>query len=311
MLKAFCKTATPTDATPMTHKILLTIFSATITTFLYGQDFGSVGTQWFYSENGSGACYGCEYVHMVSVADTVISGKTTHKIERTYYKYNGNEETFTPLYVYGVSDTAFMYNFQKERFQTIFIFNATIGDTLTLDFPEPIEWTTDSTYRLVIDQIDTVITDGVSLKKYRTIELDEFVFWSDHSFMDRIGGLDWFFPRALIFPEAGGPIRCFSDNQIDTTFLTVACDYRLITSLDELNSDNRLKVFPNPVSSMLTIQTPQSVERIELTSMTGQRQISTNLLDINLSNINNGLYILTVYFTTGQLTRTTVIKNGL
>lgn len=296
----------------MKQKFLLTTILLTITTFLFGQNFGVIGTQWYYSEHASGAAPpNSEYLHLQSVADTVITGVTTHKIVRTYYKFSGDTVILDPLYVYEQSDTVFMYNFQKSKFQTIYIFNASQGDTLTLDFPEPLQWTTDSTYRLVIDTVETVVVDGVPLKKYRTISLDEFTFWNGGYFMDRIGGLDWFLPRAAIIPEAGGPIRCYLDNQIDTSFQSVACDYRLNTSIGELNPNYRIQVFPNPLQNELTIQSEQPIERVELFDLTGKSILSSRQATLNLENINNGVYILNIYLKSGQQLDRKIIKNAL
>jgi hypothetical protein len=296
----------------MKKKLLLTTVLLSLTTFLFGQNFGSIGTQWYYSEHAGGAAPpNSEYVHLQSVTDTVIDGVTTHKISWTYYKHNGDTVKFHPIYVYEQSDTAFMYNFQKSKFQTIYIFNAQQGDTLTLDIVEPLPWTTDSTYRLVIDTVETVILDGISLKKYRTIALDDLQFYNGGYFMDRIGGLDWFFPRATIIPEAGGPIRCYSDNQIDTSFQSVACNYRLVTSIGEINANHRIYIFPNPFQNELTILSEQPIEQIELYDFTGRRILSSRQATLNLENINNGVYILTIYLKSGQKLARKIIKNAL
>src|SRR5688572_8832892 len=142
----------------MKPKVLFTIILLNFSTFLFGQHFGSVGTQWFYNvSGGSGSPTDAEYWHLQSVADTVIKGVTTHKISRTYYRYVGDSVTSTPLFVVERADTVFMYNFQKAEFQPIYIFNASKGDTLTLPVAEKYSGTKDSTYRLVIDQVETLL----------------------------------------------------------------------------------------------------------------------------------------------------------
>ena len=142
----------------MKKRILLSFIIVSLTILTFGQNFGTIGTQWYYSEHAGGmAPPGSEYVHYESVSDTIIDGLTTHKIIRKYYKYNGYTVAFEPLYVYENLDTVFMYNFQKAKFQSVYIFNATQGDTITLDNPESLTWITDSTYRLVIDTVETVI----------------------------------------------------------------------------------------------------------------------------------------------------------
>lgn len=285
--------------------ILLSFFSS-----LLGQDFGTIGTQWHYSEHAGGACPGnCEYLHLESVMDTIISGQTTHKITQIYYKHTGDTVHFDPIYLYEQSDTVFMWSFSKLKFLTTYIFNGNIGDTLTLDTPDTLSWT-DTTYRLVIDTIINLTIDGVPLKKYRTIALDDYTFWNGGYFMDKIGGLDWFFPRAAIFPEAGGPIRCYSDAQIDTSFQSVACDYILYTSIDELTDENDIEIFPNPTKDFLTIKSEQPIKKVEVYDMTGKFVLTTRETIVDFSNLGVGQYILVIHLKAGQKIEKKIMKNA-
>lgn len=295
----------------MKQPYILTVIFLPIASIAFGQNFGTIGTQWHYSEHAGGfAPPNSEYLHLVSVADTVIDGQTTHKIIQTYYKYSGDTVNFDPIYVFEQSDTVFMYSFQKSKFLILYIFNGNQGDTLTLDIPYTLPWTTDSTYRLVIDTIINTTVDGVQLKKYRTIALDELQFWNGGYFMDRIGGLDWFFPRAIIIPEAGGPIRCYSDTQIDTSFQTIACDYRLISSIPDLTDNYDVKIYPNPTTDVLTIKALQAITRIDLYELTGKFVGTSQTPSVDLSELTSGQYIITIYFATGQKIEKKIIKNA-
>lgn len=274
---------------------ILTIVFLIFTSSAFGQNFGLVGTEWYYSEHAAGTSPpNSEYLHLESVSDTVIEGKTTHKIVQTYYKYTGDTVSFEPIYVFEQSDTVFMYNFQKSKFLTLYIFNGNQGDTLTLDAPDTFS-TSNTTYRLVIDTVINTIIDGVPLRKYQTIALDDYQYYSEGYFMDRIGGLDWFFPRLITIPEMGGPIRCYSDLQIDTNFQTVACDHRLLISIQELNDNSNIEIYPNPASDKLTINSSQAIQRIDLHNMSGQFKATTQELNLDISELTNGLYILTIY----------------
>lgn len=296
----------------MKIKLLFSTILLTTSTYIFGQDFGSIGTQWYYNSSGNGSAPpSSEYIHFKSISDTIIGGVTTHKIERTYYKYNGSEKALKPFYVYEKSNTVFIYNFELSRFKRIYIFNAKKGDTLTLDIPWQTEWRADSTYRLVIDTVENVLTDGVLLKKYKTTGLDKYQFFNQGgSYMDRMGGLNDFFPSIGIIPEANGPLRCFSDSQIDTSFQRVACNYRLVNSIDDSKTEAKVNIYPNPIFETLFIQTEKPVEKIEMTDMTGKQVVVTNQLKVDCNSIENGLYILTVYFKSGELKRQTIIKNA-
>lgn len=294
----------------MKENLILSTVLLFLTNFLYGQDFGALGTQWYYSEHGNGAAPpNSEYIYYESTKDTVIAGHSTHKISRTFYRHTGAILTLNPIYVYEQTDTVFIYSFERSKFLSIYIFNGQAGDTLTLDILEPMLWTSDSTYRLLIDTVETKVVDGISLKKYRTLALDDFQFHGGGYFMDKIGGLDWFFTRPVIIPEAGGPIRCYSDIQIDTSFQSIACDFRIINSLNEIDDNSLCYVFPNPFRSELNIQSKEEIEKLELHDYMGKRIVSTNQTTLNLENIDIGVYILSIYLKSGQRLEKKVIKN--
>lgn len=298
----------------MKNLLFLLVLLFSFSSNLFSQNFGLIGTEWFYSESAGGNCPGnCEYVHFKSVADTIIQGKTTHKITQTYYKFSGDTAFLDPLYVYNQSDTAFRYSFIKSRFLTLFIFNRNQGDTLTLDYPPTYlnvpHPPNDTIYRLRIDSVINKTIDGIPLKEYKTSALDGCQFFNYGSFMDRIGGLDWLFPRTAIFPEAGGPIRCYKDSQIDTSFQTIACDYILPTSISELTDKYNVEIYPNPTSDLITVRTNQKIIKIDLYDLTGKLLETTSSLTIDFSNFNTGQYIIKIHFKTGKNIERKIIKN--
>jgi hypothetical protein len=293
----------------MKHFTVFVLFSMLLTCSLHGQDFGEVGTQWFYNEHPGGACAGnCEYVHLESVVDTVIVGKTTHKIQSTYYRHTGEIDALASIYVYENSDTVFMWDFIQSKFLTTYIFNGNVGDTLILDAPDTVSWA-GSTYRLVINSVTTEAVDGIQLKKYGTTAIDSYSFWNGGYFMDKIGGLDWFLPRTVIFPEAGGPIRCYSDLQIDTSFQSINCDQVLYTSIHEPSSSATIQVFPNPTSDLLTVKSNEPIGRLELFDPTGKLIATIHEMTFDLSALSSGLYILEVHMASGQKIERRIIKN--
>jgi hypothetical protein len=233
--------------------LLLSAIILGLATATSAQNFGATGAQWHYSAHADGLCPGnCEYIHFQSVLDTVINGQPVNKITQTYYRYWGDTLYLDPIYLYEQSDTVFMWDFERERFLTTYIFNGAVGDTLVLDAPELLEWT-DTIYRLVITAITDVTVDGVTLKKYETLALDGFEFFNGGFFMDRIGGLDYFFPRPPVILEAPGPIRCYSDAEIDTSFQPVACDHVLISSVDDMTANEGITAHPNPSTGPFTL----------------------------------------------------------
>lgn len=294
-------------------KVLTTLFLITTTTLL-GQSFGSIGSNWYYSEDEGGtAPPNTAYRHLKSVADTTIKGVTTHKIVSTWYTHKGDTIVTGSVYVYENSDTVFIYNFKKDKFQTIYIFKGSQGDTLTLDILQSLSGRTDSVYQVLIEKVETIIVDGFPLKKFHVIPLDPINFpGAENYYLSRIGGLNWFIPIIPYpsVPESGGPIRCYSDNQIDTNFQKVACDYRLKVSINETKIGPGLTIFPNPVHTILSIHSRETITRIEIKSIIGELLHTTNELQLNCEIFRNGIYILTVFFESGERVEKKIIVNA-
>ncbi len=280
----------------MKRKILFTSCLLTMTGFLSAQNFGAIGTQWYYNNTNENVPPNSAYQHFQSVSDTLINGELTHKIARTYYQPNGTIVTAKPLYVFERSDTAFIYNFEKGRFLKLFIFNASQGDTLILDvldtFPP---W--DTTYRVIINSVEVLMIKGIPIKKYNaTVLVDgNGNFYSvGHSFMDRIGWLNHFFPDYMPHLPIAGGTRCYSDPQIDTNFQSVACTYWEHLSVAEINSQFKMSVFPNPAGDYISLNINESYDyrimdvmgRVVLSGVANEK--------ILLSNILPGLYFISI-----------------
>lgn len=88
------------------------------------------------------------------------------------------------------------------------------------------------------------------------------------------------------------------------------------SSIDESVNSGQFDIFPNPVMEQLTIQTASSerIVAIKIFSLTGQEvfgrnttQASSNL-QLNLSNLNKGVYLLSVEYSSGDRYSRTFIK---
>jgi hypothetical protein len=145
-------------------KQIIYILLLFLTSRLLGQDFGTIGTTWYYSESAGGLCPGnCEYLLLSSIKDSSILGITTHKIVQKYYMQNGEIRDYEPIFVFSKNDTVYRYSFSKQKFLRLYIFNGKKGDTLTLDSPD--ENAKFTTYRLVIDSLKIESVDGNIFEK--------------------------------------------------------------------------------------------------------------------------------------------------
>ena len=80
------------------------------------------------------------------------------------------------------------------------------------------------------------------------------------------------------------------------------CDPDFVASAPELNQVE-FKVFPNPASSELTVQAAESIERIEVYNLLGERVIVQNYgenafhqVNVNIQSLETGMYVISLFF---------------
>jgi hypothetical protein len=83
--------------------------------------------------------------------------------------------------------------------------------------------------------------------------------------------------------------------------------------INELNSSEFVKTYPNPAKSILNIQSTKSISLIQIVDITGriiQTSIINNLSEIQLTiyDLENGIYFIDAKFTDGSFLKTKFIK---
>lgn len=261
----------------------------------FGQDFAPIGAEWYYSSSAGGAApTASEYYYLKVEKDTTINDLSLRKIKRTYCSYQGDSVEVSPYLIHESGDTVSLYDQENEKLYRLFVFNASQGDTLVLDIPYDNYYTEDSTYRVVIDTIETVSYVGTELNKYVLEQLDDFG-WFSGFYLDKVGGYEWFLPLGkVIIPEADGPIRCYHDSEIDINFTSKECDYRIVTSINDLQAD-KFKLYPNPTSDNIQIKTDFRIDNIEIIDNSGHIIFQTKKTDLNLTQLTSGVYFIRIY----------------
>lgn len=261
-----------------------------------GQDFAPIGAEWYYSSSAGGlAPGGSEYYHLVVRKDTTINNYVLRKIERTYYRYQGDSIKVEPYFIYQIGDSVSIYDPANSKLYKIFVFNATVGDTLTFDVPYyNNNYDVDSTFRAVLDTIVTEVYDGTALKKYMLEQLDDFG-WFCGFYLDRIGGYEWFLPLGrTIIPEADGPIRCYHDNEVEINVTSRPCDYRMTNSIDSWHL-HKFEIFPNPTTGTIKVKPELDIDYIEVYNHTGNLIRVSTRTDIDFGRNENGLYFIKIF----------------
>lgn len=83
-------------------------------------------------------------------------------------------------------------------------------------------------------------------------------------------------------------------------------DIDLINSTEELNLENQIQVYPNPVSDLLELRMEIGVERIQLTNLLGQVILTDEApeqrVQLDLTRTPRGIYLLTFFTKEGRWT---------
>ncbi|MDX8337959.1 alpha-amylase family glycosyl hydrolase [Draconibacterium sp. IB214405] len=132
------------------------------------------------------------------------------------------------------------------------------------------------------------------------------------------------------FPETGKYYEFFSGDSIDVTsanqtFTFAPGEYRLysnqqfeepsiVTDIDEIeNYSDNLQVYPNPVTSTLTVASDRIISSVQLYSVTGTLQYATtdvreNKVEIDVQNFTPGVYLVRVVENGSSTTKKVLVK---
>jgi len=230
-------------------------------------------------------------------ADTVIDNHFCQRIvpDKVYRQ---------PIhFTYQSSDTIYFY--LKGKFRPTIRLNALKGDTLHF-FSEEIDTSSkcfrkDSLYLFRLDTIYNTSFDTFSLKTYRLIGLDRNVGESypySFTFTERIGFHDYIYPPFDCSTDPEGFTLCnYGDSTISGFWMNPNIQKCLSVGINETeNIENNIKLYPNPVSDFLTIETAVKIESILLEDLQGKTILIPDINNnrVSLFQLNAGIYILKI-----------------
>lgn len=76
-----------------------------------------------------------------------------------------------------------------------------------------------------------------------------------------------------------------------------------ITDVEKIILNVDLNLYPNPSNEILQIETDKVVKYIQIISLNGQRMITTQNNNIDISQLSTGIYIVKIYINEGVITR--------
>ena len=99
-----------------------------------------------------------------------------------------------------------------------------------------------------------------------------------------------------------------SDTPTGETVNSTGCSTAQL-SVDDEKLDNSLKLYPNPVTNILTIESKNvAISKVEIYSILGEKikEINSNFGSITTDNLPNGIYIIRIYSEKGMVMKKTI-----
>ncbi len=172
---------------------------------------------------------------------------------------------------------------------------------------------------LTVSSVDTIVlSDGISRRR---LILEDMNQWNNDSitWIEGIGdiGLGPFYAHLFYWTDSWAQLLCtyqeetliFQNPEADSCFATIT------TSIEELDSNSSIKVYPNPVNDLLTLdlsQINQSFTEINIFNALGelvyQNNKPTAITEINTRELQAGIYFLLLKDKSGMSYSQRIIK---
>lgn len=274
------------------------------------------GAIWHYTHYNA---YASLYAKHTYVYDTIILGKNCNKI--TYYTQGfgtfGPVSYFnTPYFTYVNNNVVYLYDQAASSFDTLFNYNATIGDSW---IAAPISYTGCVTNITVSDTGHSFI-QGKFLKWMKVNMVSPYYMTGKvDTIFERIGCLNnyLYYPQdfcpTALHQERGGPLRCYDDNQIVNYkhMYNQACNYYYLpTGIDKLNKQKNIFLYPNPANDNLEVHVDNGskISEIKLINELGQTVLITTKTHLDISDIAMGVYYLKILFEDSSICNEKFVK---
>lgn len=284
-------------------KFLITaVLMVTLSGGLAAQHWCPPGAHWRYNyDNGSGIR---GHVEIFYADDTLILGKPAIKLIRAMHAYNYNTGNPVCLFQgtdYTIEDSGVVYIWYNNQWDTLYNFNAQVGDSWRMAKQPLVNGACDSNSTLKVIATGTTTINAVNLR-YKVVEFQyggTILTGITDTIIEKIGFAgSYMFPydrcHAALDTNEGGPFRCYSDQNFPEykPYFPLPCS---TVGMEEDRSESRFVIVPNPVTNSFSIPgiNPIMSDSYVITDVSGkvvQSGILTSTTDV--SSLKSGLYLL-------------------
>ncbi len=265
------------------------------------------------------------YIHYHYTNDTIFANRTCHKIESTVYSDLHDPPGFhhydtgqaTNIYTYNADDTVYFYYGMSEKWLPTYFFNAQTGDTLVVP-NYAMHTNSDSTVNILVDSTGIMQIDTYYLRWYDYHVVDTFN-WCNFPgrAVEKLGMMNNdLIPFWHCITDDYYYNFCSYQDSITTLYPSnVVCQF-IINNIPQLNNqESILSIQPNPASNSVIVSVNERIIGCiaTITDVTGRKvtreQLLTQESALNVSNLLNGIYLLSVTDEDGSsTTRKLVIR---
>tara|TARA_Y100000782_G_scaffold98497_1_gene112174 strand:- start:4458 stop:5393 length:936 start_codon:yes stop_codon:yes gene_type:complete len=290
---------------------VLTLILLLATNSTFAQDFAPVGAKWVYTIDYAFS-FDIGFVTIESISDTVIQGKTCQEVvaPEGHQALSGGTK-----FLHTNNDTLFIYDTTTQAFSPFQIFNAQAGDEWDFVYTPASLGMTPSidTLHYIVDSVGIEIINTDTLKKVYASSILSCAGWSINDttkivYLERLGDLYYLFNynnygcNPAIDADVIGGLRCYSDPTFGSyeTGIVDSCYWIYDpTSVAEINAENTVELWPNPVNNTLNIQVNTGLETLNIYNINGQlvkpinvSSTQNQLLTIDVADLPPGIYSL-------------------
>ena len=216
--------------------------------------------------------------------DSIMKGKVYHELFDSVINVNsyGNPTNYSELIGYIAESDKKIYMINRNIYQPnenlLYDFNLSVGDTFKSQY-----------FNHILIKIDS---SEYYNKKYRTFHFADSLVW-----IEGIGSTSGFINN-YNYPDT---LLCVSENDtlIYKNNLGYDCVIAVnIDNIEEMNNPNDFKIYPNPTSEKIFIESNKIINRINLTDIYGKLiyQCFPEALNytLSLSSIEKGIYFVRI-----------------
>ena len=274
-------------------------------------EFIQTGSEWYYEIlNNDGTI---TYQHLEYMADTTIGTERPKIIIRSNTHYDRDGETeVTHEYVFERDGKVYWWNKDLEEFTTLYNLNATVGD----------EWEIKvglESLTMHVDAVEHVEYEG---RTFRVLSVSDDGDLFSGDIVCGIGHLTSFFPERLMNSDKGYRVEGLRCYWIDEELIFKIGDNDCDAILEKLHNgieedghstpstgsgtEGTFTIYPNPTNGVLFVETRLIASlpdpTYHITNLMGQTllqgNITTDCQQINIENLPEGMYFITIGETT-------------